>query len=97
MQEQGGAIARVREVKIVGAGDGTPEPAAALENGGFPYPCTWTVRGTVEHWGHIHTRENEYEAVFTVERLDSGWKITGLELRNEKRLKFETGIRGVEL
>lgn len=98
MQEQGGAIARVREVKIVKAGDESREAAgAALENGGFPYPCIWTVRGTVEHWGHIHTRENEYEAVFTVEPLDSGWKITGLALRNEKRLKFETGIRGVEL
>lgn len=94
MQEQGGAIARVREVKIV---DGGLEAGAALENGGFPYPCRWTVRGTVEHWGHIHTRENEYEAVFTVEPLDSSWKITGLELRNEKRLKFETGVRGVEL
>ena len=89
MQEQGGAIARVREVKIVDGRSSrhVKRPARHWRTADFPYPCRWTVRGTVEHWGHIHTRENEYEAVFTVEPLDSGWKITGLALRNEKRLE----------
>ncbi len=94
MQEQGGATAKVREVKIVSIGESeNPESA---KGSGFVVPCNWTVRGTVEHWGHIHTRENEYEAVFTVEPLGGSWKITGMELRNEKRLKFETGLRGVD-
>jgi len=95
MQEQGGAIAKVREVKLVSAG--SAEDEAIAKKGGFVVPCNWTVRGTVEHWGHIHTRENEYEAVFKVEPVAGSWKITGMELRNEKRLKFETGVRGVDV
>ncbi len=95
MQEQGGAIAKVREVKL--ASVGTAEDAEVAQKGGFVVPCHWTVRGTVEHWGHIHTRENEYEAVFQVEPVAGRWKITGMELRNEKRLKFETGLRGVDV
>ncbi len=95
MQEQGGAIAKVREVKLVSTG--RADDAEIAKRGGFVLPCNWTVRGTVEHWGHIHTRENEYEAVFKVEPVAGSWKITGMELRNEKRLKFETGVRGVDV
>ncbi len=95
MQEQGGAIATVREVKLVSTG--RADDAEIARKGGFVVPCNWTVRGTVEHWGHIHTRENEYEAVFKVEPVAGNWKITGMELRNEKRLKFETGLRGVDV
>jgi len=35
--------------------------------------------------------------VFKVEPVAGSWKITGMELRNEKRLKFETGVRGVDV
>jgi len=42
--------------------------------------------GTVGHWGHIHTRENQYEANITVEPMEGAWKITGLELLEEKRI-----------
>ena len=95
MQEQGGAIAKVREVKIVSVG-ASDEKANSVDFA-FSIPCNWTVRGTVEHWGHIHTRENEYEALFRVEPVGGEWRITGMELRNEKRLKFETGVRGVDV
>jgi hypothetical protein len=53
------------------------------------------VVGTVEHWGHVHSRTNEYEARFTIEPRASAWKITALEVLNEKRLKFETTVRGL--
>ena len=57
MQEQGGAVARVREVKVV-----KTEPAEGKSSNGFAERVTWQVEGTVEHWGHIHTRVNEYSA-----------------------------------
>ncbi len=95
MQEQGGAVSRVREVKMV---SGQKEPArfaATSDPRGFDYRCRWTVAGTVEHWGHLHARTNEYEARFTIEPRAGAWKITSMEVLNEKRLKFETTVRGL--
>jgi hypothetical protein len=95
MQEQGGAVSRVREVKIV-SGKMEPAGSAAMSDPrSFDYRCRWTVAGTVEHWGHVHARTNEYEARFTIEPRSSAWKITALEVLNEKRLKFETTVRGL--
>jgi hypothetical protein len=40
----------------------------------------------VGHWGHIHTRQNRYEAVVTIEPVEGAWRITGLELLEEERI-----------
>ena len=98
MQEQGGAVARVRDVSIV---SGEKGPLPADEDGqdhderGFAYRCRWNVAGTVEHWGHIHERTNQYEAVFSVEPVDNAWKVTNIQLLDERRLQFETRLRGL--
>ena len=95
MQEQGGAISRIHGVAIV---EGEKEPLELDETAderGFAYHCRWTVNGTVEHWGHVHSRTNEYQAAFVVEPRDEAWKITDVELLDEKRLKFETNLRGL--
>ena len=42
--------------------------------------------GTVGHWGHVHTRKNLYDAIVTVEAVEGNWKITNLELLEEKRV-----------
>jgi hypothetical protein len=42
--------------------------------------------GTVGHWGHVHTRKNYSDAAVTIEAIDGAWKITGLELLEEKRV-----------
>ena len=42
--------------------------------------------GTVGHWGHIHTRLNRYDALISLTPVDGSWKITGLELLEEKRI-----------
>jgi len=94
MQEQGGAISRVRDVRIV-SGQKEPPAAATTDARSFAYRCRWTVDGTVEHWGHVHARTNEYEARFTVEPRADAWKITGLDVLNERRLKVETTVRGL--
>jgi len=46
----------------------------------------WMALGTVGHWGHIHTRQNQYEANIAVEPIDGAWRITDLELLEEKRI-----------
>ena len=92
MQEQGGAMAHVKRVRITRIALATPVTEARL-----PVNCTWRVIGTVEHWGHIHTRENEYTARIHLSTTpeDRG-RIVAFEVTDEKRVRFETGIRQFE-
>ena len=80
--QAGGAQARVKEVKIQDV------EVSSLKDRplGLRFHAKWTALGTVGHWGHIHTRENQYDANITVEPVDAAWKITDLELLEEKRI-----------
>ncbi len=88
MQEQGGAIARVRDVSVT---DIRPlEPALP---DGFVNRVTWRVDGTVEHWGHIHARVNEYAADIGVVRAGGVWKIRALQVVSQKQISVGTTVR----
>jgi hypothetical protein len=80
--QAGGARARVKEVKILDvAVENLDDRPLALS-----FHSRWTAMGTVGHWGHIHMRKNRYEANLTVEPVEGVWKITDLELLEEKRI-----------
>lgn len=82
IQQAGGAQAKVKEVTVESV-------RAERADGGdltYAFHGTWTVLGTVGHWGHIHQRKNRYEAVVTVAAQDGAWKIVGLEMRDEQRI-----------
>ena len=83
VQQAGGAQAKVTKVEVlnvdVESSDRSPR-ALSLKS------C-WTALGTVGHWGHIHTRQNRYEANITVEPVDGAWKITDLEVLQEQRVE----------
>ena len=85
-------MAHVKRVRImrIASGKNTKDDRV-------PVDCTWRVIGTVEHWGHIHTRENEYTARIhlSITPEDRG-RIVAFEVTNEKRVRFETGIRQFE-
>ncbi len=81
LENQGGARAKVQDVTIV---DSEHEPLGGEI--GFVSTCTWNVSGSVGHWGHVHTCENQYQARFVVKSVDGLWKITELELLPEERL-----------
>ena len=86
MQEQGGAIANVQEVGVVSIKPVLHNPESL--------DCKWNVTGTVEHWGHIHTRENQYSARIKLDVSEKGrGRISKFEVTNEKRVRFETGLR----
>lgn len=92
MQEQGGAIARVKDVQLIEH----QLVASQVSRVGLPQldvQCRWQIEGTVEHWGHIHTRVNEYQAVFKVSAQPDAWKMTAYEMLNEQRVRVETGLR----
>jgi hypothetical protein len=80
--QAGGARARVKEVEIM-AVDVKPFAEHPL---GRLFHAKWTATGTVGHWGHIHVRKNQYEANITVQPVGGAWKITDLELLEEKRI-----------
>jgi hypothetical protein len=80
--QAGGARARVKEVEIldVNVNNLDDHPLGLL------FHAKWTAMGSVGHWGHIHIRKNQYEANISVEPVDGAWKITDLELLEEKRI-----------
>jgi hypothetical protein len=87
MAEQGGAISHVDNVEMLSV---TPPRNAKPPT----TEATWRVTGTVEHWGHVHTRVNEYQATITLGREAGTWKLDSLVPSSEQRVKFQTRIRG---
>ena len=82
VQRAGGAQAKVKKVEIIEVAM-QPHPDRPLA---LTFKSTWTALGTVGHWGHVHMRKNQYEAKLTVEPVDGVWKITGMEMIEEKRI-----------
>ncbi|MBW1818519.1 MAG: hypothetical protein JRJ60_15355 [Deltaproteobacteria bacterium] len=80
--QAGGARARVKEVEILDVDVDHLQDRSL----GLLFKARWTAMGSVGHWGHIHIRKNQYEANVTVEPVGGVWKITGLELLEEKRI-----------
>jgi hypothetical protein len=81
LENQGGARVKVDEVRIL---DVTEEEELARP--GLAYQCRWTAAGSVGHWGHVHRRTNQYDAVITIEPVEEVWKITALDVREEQRV-----------
>lgn len=92
VQEQGGAIARIEEVNLL---EGTPESANGLPltEPGFGFRCKWNLVGTIEHWGHIHQRTNQYDAQFLVQLKGDAWKITSMQVLDEEQGQVKTSLR----
>jgi hypothetical protein len=91
MRDQGGAVARVHSVdvldtELVSAGRLPDSNRAA-----FKIRSRWQVYGVVTHWGHFHSRTNEYEALYTVAQLEDKWKITGIEVLDQRRVAASDG------
>ena len=80
LANQGGARAKVKSIELV------ETSARAGAGGGFVARATWSVHGSVGHWGHVHQRSNRYQAKLEIAPIDGVWKLTGLEILNEERL-----------
>jgi hypothetical protein len=93
VKEQGGAISRIDEVRIVDGETAQALPDLPLDGVGFAYRCNWDLVGTVEHWGHIHQRTNKYDAIFNVQVCDNAWKITGMQMLDEVTGPVKTSVR----
>jgi len=81
LENQGGARVRVREVELV---DVTPQESA--EPGTLRYRTRWNATGSVGHWGHTHLRTNSYDALITLARPTSQWRIADIDILEERRV-----------
>ncbi len=85
LRDQGGAVARIKQVDINGidvfSSGVQPDGRIAVQ-----LSSTWQVVGAVFHWGHVHTRTNEYNALFTIATHDQQWRITAIEVMSQKRI-----------
>jgi hypothetical protein len=52
----------------------------------FQIRSRWRVHGAVYHWGHVHSRTNEYQALYSVAEVDHNWKINGVEVLGQRRI-----------
>ncbi len=94
VKEQGGAVSNIREVKIVAGSALAPDQDSGLsDRPSFGFRSQWDLVGTVEHWGHIHERTNQYDARFQVELIDDQWKITAMQVLDESQGPVKTSLR----
>jgi hypothetical protein len=89
MEQEGGATARVERVQIVSAKITDRSATTATIH------ATWRITGTVEHWGHIHQRTNEYTARVGLERQDGRHFLETLAIERHDRIGDEYRVREV--
>lgn len=110
MREQGGAVAKIDHVETIrseptdeisinrsneNARDEMIKNQTSFKRPTFGWQCEWNLSGTVEHWGHIHQRINQYDAKFNVSACDGNWKITRLQMTDNQGT-VKTSLRKLE-
>ena len=81
LASQGGARAKVKDIELLEV-----ESRPLEGSQGIAAHTRWNVSGSVGHWGHVHTRTNQYEADLKIEPIDGVWKLTNLTILQEERL-----------
>ena len=80
LENRGGARARVNDVEVLEIGERVREGS-----GDYRALATWTVAGSVSHFGHVHFRQNRYDAYIRFVAQDGTWKIREIEILSERR------------
>jgi hypothetical protein len=81
LENRGGARVRIDEVVVREVRE-----VRETEDGGYELDAVWTVGGSVNHFGHVHFRQNRYDATITVVPVEDAWKIRSVELVEEERV-----------
>ena len=92
VKEQGGAVSKVEKVNLV-KGSKLHPTNLPVDTPSFAYRSHWELLGTVEHWGHIHERNNKYIADFQIELVGDDWKITDMQVKDFKHDAVKTSVR----
>jgi len=87
MQEEGGAVSRVKSVDVLESSVRDVGIDKATKAASFVVEAKWRVEGVVYHWGHSHTRTNEYRAEYMVAGGDDGWRIVFAKPLEQRRIQ----------
>jgi hypothetical protein len=80
LESQGGARVKVKEIELEALS------AERADGGAFRADASWSVSGSVGHWGHVHQRRNRVRAELLVAPVEGDWKLVDLDLIEEERL-----------
>lgn len=86
MAEQGGTLAHANDVVV--------NEITKIGKKSFEFEVKWNVVSVSEHWGHIHKQTTEFRARLSLIQKSGFWKLIAFQLLDEKKIKFETSIRG---
>ena len=81
IENRGGAHAKVDVVNILNV-----ESVERNGNDAYIVPAKWMVQGSVNHFGHTHYRQNQYEAMISFLIVDGFWKIDDMEILDTRRI-----------
>lgn len=82
IEQAGGAQARLQKVEILEAVPEGPLERRLI----YDVRTKWTASAAVGHWGHVHLRKNLYQADLRIQGADGVWKLTRVQLRDERRI-----------
>lgn len=80
LEKRGGARARVEAIEM-----GQIENVEAVD-GAVLVTARWRVRGSVNHFGHTHYRQNAYRATLRLVDVGAVWKIKDVDVHEEERV-----------
>ena len=80
LENQGGIQVKVKDFEV------TDVVEVSSKNDGISFRCKWIVKGDVGHWGHIHSRTNQYEAIIHIKPEKNVWKLNEIDIIEEVRL-----------
>lgn len=80
LESQGGIQVKVKDVEVLDVEE------VSSNADGISFKCKWIVKGDVGHWGHIHSRTNQYEAILHIKPDNNVWKLNDIDIIEEVRL-----------
>jgi len=80
LEDRGGARASVDRVDVIEIREVTSRGEGVMID------ASWTVSGSVSHFGHIHYRKNLYNANVFLQTQQGTWKINGIEVKEMERI-----------
>jgi hypothetical protein len=81
IEDRGGASAKVDDVDIIRI-----HSVITGDSQDYGIETSWTINGSVSHFGHMHYRQNSYRAIIWIIPHEGNWKIKDIDILKETRL-----------
>lgn len=85
MAEQGGSVMEVHSTEV-------SEVAFRRVGTDLQIDMSWDLIGSVQHWGHIHTRKDTFTGGLRLTAVRGQWAIKSFQTTDQKRHPIETRV-----